>query len=338
MNKYTDLLNKIDNKNRQYGEHILLIDSMNTFIRNFSTLKSLNPGGHHVGGLLGFLRSLGFLVRTFDPTRVICVFDGKGGSMNRKNVDPNYKANREHVKVTNWGLFENIKEERESMTAQIERLFDYLECLPVYVSVHDKVEADDIISFLAQKFASKGHRSTIVSSDQDFYQIIDEQTSIYAPIKKKVIDHTNVVEIIKVLPSNYAIVKALVGDNSDNLPGVKGVGIKTIVKEFPKLVTEENVDLQYIYDISEQQIDGKKIFSRIIYDWDKVERNYGLMNIRTPRLSEGEIETILYNLQAQKPMLREGSFLKYMDIDRIENITNNTDGWLSLFSYLNSGK
>ena len=338
MNKYTDLLNKIDNKNRQYGEHILLIDSMNTFIRNFSTLKSLNPGGHHVGGLLGFLRSLGFLVRTFDPTRVICVFDGKGGSMNRKNVDPNYKANREHVKVTNWGLFENIKEERESMTAQIERLFDYLECLPVYVSVHDKVEADDIISFLAQKFTSKGHRSTIVSSDQDFYQIIDEQTSIYAPIKKKVIDHTNVVEIIKVLPSNYAIVKALVGDNSDNLPGVKGVGIKTIVKEFPKLVTEENVDLQYIYDISEQQIEGKKIFSRIIYDWDKVERNYGLMNIRTPRLSEGEIETILYNLQAQKPMLREGSFLKYMDIDRIENITNNTDGWLSLFSYLNSGK
>jgi 5'-3' exonuclease len=338
MNKYTDLLNKIDNKNRQYGEHILLIDSMNTFIRNFSTLKSLNPGGHHVGGLLGFLRSLGFLVRTFDPTRVICVFDGKGGSMNRKNVDPNYKANREHVKVTNWGLFENIKEERESMTAQIERLFDYLECLPVYVSVHDKVEADDIISFLAQKFASKGHRSTIVSSDQDFYQIIDKQTSIYAPIKKKVIDHTNVVEIIKVLPSNYGIVKALVGDNSDNLPGVKGVGIKTIVKEFPKLVTEENVDLQYIYDISEQQIEGKKIFSRIIYDWDKVERNYGLMNIRTPRLSEGEIETILYNLQAQKPMLREGSFLKYMDIDRIENITNNTDGWLSLFSYLNSGK
>lgn len=338
MNKYTDLLNKIDNKNRQYGEHILLIDSMNTFIRNFSTLKSLNPGGHHVGGLLGFLRSLGFLVRTFDPTRVICVFDGKGGSMNRKNVDPNYKANREHVKVTNWGLFENIKEERESMTAQIERLFDYLECLPVYVTVHDKVEADDIISFLAQKFASKGHRSTIVSSDQDFYQIIDEQTSIYAPIKKKVIDHTNVVEIIKVLPSNYSIVKALVGDNSDNLPGVKGVGIKTIVKEFPKLVTEENVDLQYIYDISEQQIEGKKIFSRIIYDWDKVERNYSLMNIRTPRLSEGEIETILYNLQAQKPMLREGSFLKYMDIDRIENITNNTDGWLSLFSYLNSGK
>jgi len=338
MNKYTDLLNKIDNKNRQYGEHILLIDSMNTFIRNFSTLKSLNPGGHHVGGLLGFLRSLGFLVRTFDPTRVICVFDGKGGSMNRKNVDPNYKANREHVKVTNWGLFENIKEERESMTAQIERLFDYLECLPVYVSVHDKVEADDIISFLAQKFASKGHRSTIVSSDQDFYQIIDKQTSIYAPIKKKVINDTNIVEIIKVLPSNYAIVKALVGDNSDNLPGVKGVGIKTIVKEFPKLVTEENVDLQYIYDISEQQIEGKKIFSRIIYDWDKVERNYGLMNIRTPRLSEGEIETILYNLQAQKPMLREGSFLKYMDIDRIENITNNTDGWLSLFSYLNSGK
>ena len=338
MNKYTDLLNKIDNKNRQYGEHILLIDSMNTFIRNFSTLKSLNPGGHHVGGLLGFLRSLGFLVRTFDPTRVICVFDGKGGSMNRKNVDPNYKANREHVKVTNWGLFENIKEERESMTAQIERLFDYLECLPVYVSVHDKIEADDIISFLAQKFASKGHRSTIVSSDQDFYQIVDKQTSIYAPIKKKVIDHTNVVEIIKVLPSNYATVKALVGDNSDNLPGVKGVGIKTIVKEFPKLVTEENVDLQYIYDISEQQIEGKKIFSRIIYDWDKVERNYSLMNIRTPRLSEGEMETILYNLQAQKPMLREGSFLKYMDIDRIENITNNTDGWLSLFSYLNSGK
>mgnify|MGYP002507820283 CR=1 FL=1 len=89
MADYSKILKNLkESPPRELNDHLLIIDSMNTFIRSFSTLRAMNPQGHHIGGLVGLLRSLGFLVRTIDPTRVICVFDGKGSSTNRKNIDP----------------------------------------------------------------------------------------------------------------------------------------------------------------------------------------------------------------------------------------------------------
>ena len=77
---------------RELNDHIMVIDAMNMLIRSFSLLKAMSPTGHHIGGLVGFLRSLGYVTRIFDPTRVIVVWDGKGGSANRKNIDPNYNC------------------------------------------------------------------------------------------------------------------------------------------------------------------------------------------------------------------------------------------------------
>ena len=76
---YSDILNKIQKSEpRKLNDHVLLIDSMNLFIRNFSMINYVNVQGHHVGGLAGFLKSLGYLVRTINPTRVVLIFDGKG--------------------------------------------------------------------------------------------------------------------------------------------------------------------------------------------------------------------------------------------------------------------
>ena len=91
---------------RSLNDHILVIDAMNMLIRSFSLLKAMNPSGSHIGGIVGFLRSLGYVTRIFDPTRVIIVWDGKGGSANRKNVDPNYKAQRATSRITHWGLYD----------------------------------------------------------------------------------------------------------------------------------------------------------------------------------------------------------------------------------------
>ncbi len=88
MIDYSDILNKIEQKpDRKLNDHVLIVDSMNTFIRSFAMLQSMNPQGHHTGGLVGFLRSLGFLMRTIDPTRIICVFDGQASSASRKNIN-----------------------------------------------------------------------------------------------------------------------------------------------------------------------------------------------------------------------------------------------------------
>lgn len=336
MNKYLDILNNLQERpSPKSDDHLMLIDSLNTFIRSFVMLKSMNPGGHRVGGLLGFLRSLGFLTRTFEPTRIICVFDGKGSAMNRQNVDPNYKAQREHVKITNWGMFDTKDEERESMSAQIVRLLDYLECLPVDVISYDKIEADDIISFIAQEKVLTGSKVTIVSSDRDFLQLVRPNLSIYSPIKKMLIDSSNIESILGVHPSNYLVVKSLTGDSSDNLAGVKGVGTKTLVKKFPKLLTHPNLDLDSIYEACEQNLDKKRqMYANIIYDWDKVKKNYELMNLQEPRLTSEEKDTILNDIKVPSRDLSTITFLKYLEVDRIESITTNTDTWLETFRTL----
>ena len=184
MGKYDDMLAKIQvSEPRRLNDNILVIDAMNTFIRNFTMINLMNPQGSHVGGLVGFLKSLGFLVRTFDPTRIIVVFDGPGSTASRKIVNSDYKANRNLSRITNWEMYDNKDQEYASMSAQIERLVEYLHMLPVDLLAINKVEADDVIAFIAKEFSDS--KVTIVSSDKDFMQVVNDNVRVHSPIKKK---------------------------------------------------------------------------------------------------------------------------------------------------------
>ena len=316
---------------RELNDHILVIDAMNMLIRSFSLLKAMSPTGHHIGGLVGFLRSLGYVTRIFDPTRVVVVWDGKGGSGNRQNINPDYKAHRATNRITHWGLYDTKQEETEALVGQLFRTKDYLECLPVHQIMMEKLEADDIIAYLAQEATRNKKKVTIISSDKDFLQMINEYVEVYAPVKKKVYTAQNTKEEIKVIPENYNLVKALLGDNSDGLRGVKGLGIKTIVSEFPDIVDKPKTELDYIFNICEKNIEGKKIFSKIIHQWDKVETNFKLMNLHESVLDKREKDTILDIIKSDIPDLQAGAFLHLLDSDRIEGITKNTEGWLENF-------
>ena len=328
---YDDILSNLkETPPRALNDHILIIDAMNTLIRSFSLLKAMNPSGAHVGGLVGFLRSLGYVTRIFDPTRVIIVWDGKGGSGNRKNIDPNYKAQRATSRITHWGLYDTKEEETEALIGQLYRTQDYLDCLPVQQMMLEKLEADDIMAYLAKRASKAGKKVTIVSSDKDFLQLIDDNIEVYAPVKKKTFDKFNIFEELKVLPTNYNIVKALLGDNSDNLQGVKGLGIKTIVSEFPKLLTEK-VDLDYVYKVAEEKLEDKKIFPKIIHNWGRVITNFELMDLHNTVLDNVEIQYVEDTLKEEIPDLQSGAFLHLLDQDKIEGITKNTEGWLENF-------
>jgi len=332
---FNNILNNLkETPPRALNDHIMLVDGMNTLIRSFSLLKAMNPTGTHVGGLVGFLRSLGFITRTFDPTRVIIVWDGKGGSGNRQNIDPNYKAQRATSRITHWGLYDTKEEETEALIGQLFRVQDYLDCLPVHQIGIEKLEADDIMAWIAKRASgSNVKKCTIVSSDKDFLQLVDDTVQVYAPVKKKTFTAANINEELKVLPENYNIVKALLGDNSDNLQGVKGLGIKTIVSEFPKLLTEK-INLDYIFDTAEEKLDGKKIFAKIIHNWERVETNFKLMDLHDTALDDKEKETVNNVLKSNVPDLQTGAFLHLLDQDKIEGITKNTDGWLENFRRL----
>ena len=316
---------------RELNDHILVIDSMNTFIRSFSMLKAMNPQGHHIGGLVGFLRSLGYVTRIFDPTRIICVFDGKGSSVNRKNINPNYKAHRTNTRITNWGMFDSKAEEYESLAAQVDRLKDYLDCLPVQTLEMEKLEADDIIAYIALQASKSNKKVTIVSSDKDFLQLVNNSVEVYSPIKKATITENNVKDFIGVIPENYNIVKALLGDNSDGLSGVKGLGIKTIIKEFPLISRKPVSGLNYIYDVCEKKLEDKKIFAKILHNWDKVKTNFDLMNLHEGLLDNSEKNHIFDIIKEPAPSLQTGAFMHLLNTDKIEGITKNTEGWLQNF-------
>jgi DNA polymerase-1 len=334
VGKYDDMLAKIQvSEPRRLNDNILVIDAMNTFIRNFTMINLMNPQGSHVGGLVGFLKSLGFLVRTFDPTRIIIVFDGPGSTAARKLVNSDYKANRNLSRITNWEMYDNKDQEYASMSAQIERLVEYLHMLPVDLLAINKVEADDVIAFIAKEFSES--KVTIVSSDKDFMQVVNDNVRVHSPIKKKNYGPAEVLEEQGVLPSNYLIVKALLGDNSDNLQGVKGLGIKGVLKHFPNLASIPNTDLDYVYEVCEEGVQKTKILAKILERKHVVDQNYGLMNLMEPQLSDTQISIILDVLGSPCQQLNATAFMLMLQQDNIQHgITKNTESWLETFRYI----
>jgi len=266
------------------------------------------------------------------------VFDGQASSASRKNINSDYKANRNIKRITNWEIFDDKDDEFQSMTMQMGRLVEYLQCLPLTLISIDKIEADDTISYLAQKFRDNNKKVTIVSSDKDFLQIVDQNIEVYSPIKKKTYGKKEVQEELGMIPENYLIMKALLGDNSDNLTGIKGLGPKTLLKEFPGIVKDPLFELKDIHKICNEKLQTKKIFAQILYDWDKVKTNYELMNLLEPRLGDYEIVHILDKIKEPTPSLQAVTFLSMLEADQIEALNKNVEGWLEIFRPLSTYK
>ena len=91
----------------------------------------VNPLGIHIGGLGGFFRSLGAMIRQMNPTQVYVVFDGAGSANNRKNIMPEYKSGRDLQRITNWDAFDDKDDEDDAKVDQMVRIIQYLKTLPV---------------------------------------------------------------------------------------------------------------------------------------------------------------------------------------------------------------
>ncbi len=307
------------------NDKVLIIDSLNTFLRNFAVINHINPAGNHIGGLTGFLKSLGHIIRLVEPTRVILVFDGQGGSTNKRYLYPEYKTNRSNTRVTNWDAFDNKEEEVESITNQVIRLVDYLKCLPVDLLIIDKIEADDVIGYIANKLAGE---VVIMSTDKDYLQLINDKITVYSPIKKKFYTPKDVIEEFGVTPVNFLQYKILMGDDSDNVPGVKGVGKKTILSLFPQLSSQNRVTLKEILDISADQRESKKGYMNIANFSHQLIINEKLMDLHNPNIPDSSIEEIERMLDNPNQVLDKRAFLMLYQMDKLQNSIPNTDMWL----------
>lgn len=338
--KYEQLLSNVQPDIRKELNSILIIDGLNTFLRSFTMINHMNPDGHHIGGLTGFLKSIGYAIRMCDPTKVVIVFDGVGGSNARKNLYPEYKANRNNNRMTNYSIFQSKDEEQESINNQMERLIQYLKCLPVTVISIDGLEADDIIGYLANKFESyeETQKVTIMSADKDFLQLVTDKVSLYSPTKKKVYQPKDVFEEYGVTSTNFINYKILLGDQSDNVPGVSGLGPKKLLKLYPELTSEAKVTLDSIIERSTELINENKLFLSVVERSRQLYINEQLMSLDGSFISP-ENKQLVKDAFNNSYSLNIPIFLQLYHNDKLGESIPNVQSWLTqLFGYPNSFK
>jgi DNA polymerase-1 len=339
--KLLDNVTQEDKEGSTFTKHsrVLLIDGMNLFLRNFAVLNYINQDGVHIGGLGGFLRSLGYLIYLNKPTSVYIVFDGIGSSVNRKNLLPEYKSNRNITRITNWDAFDNLDDENESKVNQISRLIHYLKCLPVKTIAIDKTEADDLISHLATHLV-KEHDSKVIitSADKDFLQLVNNNITVYSPIEKDFYTADTVKSKFSLPPENFILYKTLLGDNSDKVPGVKGLGKGKIFKLFPELQTQV-LTLDNIFEISAQKYKEHIIYSRIVFEEEAIRNCFKIMNLSSPIIDDNEKQELEDLVFSTTPELKVAEFLKLYNEDGMNNTIKLVERWLpDNFRVLNSFK
>jgi DNA polymerase-1 len=213
------------------GDHVFLVDGSSYIFRAYHALPPLNrkSDGLQVNAVLGFCNMLWKLLRDMPPdnrpTHLAIVFD-KSEVTFRNKLYPDYKAHRPPAPddlIPQFGLI------REAV-----RAFD-LPCLEQI-----GFEADDLIATYVRQASSRGATATIVSSDKDLMQLVDDRITMYDTMKDRRIGIAEVIEKFGVPPEKVVEVQALAGDSTDNVPGVPGIGIKTaaqLIVEYGDLET-----------------------------------------------------------------------------------------------------
>jgi len=307
------------------NDKVMVVDGLNMFIRVFGAVPTLNDDGEHVGGVTGFLLSLGALIRKNKPTRVLVVFDGKGGSHRRKKMYKGYKEGRTGLtKVNRLVGYEDLEDQQESMRKQFGLLIKYLELLPLDLCYIDYVEADDIMAYAARHIFKK--EVLIVSSDKDFLQLVDDRISVYQPTKKKMIYKEDVKELFGVPSHNLVFYRIFDGDKSDNIPGVRGVGPKTLVNKL-LFLQNENLDMNTLME-SVSELDDEKLKKKILDNKDVLELNYKLMQLSDPEIGSSIKSNVRGIINSPINQLNSFQFKKEFMMDKLYTAFKNIESWL----------
>ena len=305
------------------NDKVLIIDGLNTFIRVFSVIPTTNEDGIHIGGIVGFLRSIGYAINMIRPTRTIIVFDGKGGSNRRRKIYPEYKQNRRtKYRVNRSNSFASQADEKQNMIMQIQRVVEYLDTLPVTVLSYDNIEADDTIGYVCRQVLTDS-QITIMSTDKDFLQLANGRIKIWSPTKKKMYDENMVLEEYGISSHNYIWYRVLDGDKSDNISGVRGLGLKTIQKKLPFLSENRIVNID-------------EVLNELPEHKDTIELNYKLMQLSDVDISASTKTKIVDRVNAPINRLVKFKFEKMFLEDKLFTALPNVTSWLlTNFNQLN---
>ena len=267
------------------NKRVIIIDALNMFLRAYIVDPSLSTNGQPIGGIKGSIKILQKLARITQPDSIVVVWDGPNGSRKRKSMDKNYKAGRKPLRLNR--AFHNLTDDEEIKNKiwQQTRVIEYFNEMPIVQVMLPEVEADDVISYVTQLDCYTGWQKVVISNDKDFLQLCDEETIVYRPTVDAVLNKKRVIEEYGIHPCNMALARAIVGDSSDNLPGIRGAGLTSIKKRLSFLAAEKDYTIQEVIEFCENADRKLKFFSNIVEGRGIIEHNYKMMQLYSPMLS-----------------------------------------------------
>ncbi len=279
-------------------KRLLIIDGQNMFIRNYVMSPQLDINGAPIGGLTGFMRSLQKEVRRAKPDRVAICWEGPGGSQKRRERNKNYKLGRKAPRLNREYTFATPEEERENKYSQLVKLTEYLDHLPILQLSLENVEADDIIAWLCHCNEYSDWQKLIISNDKDFIQLCDDKTVLVRPGKnEEVLNKNSVLEQYNIHPRNFAWARAITGDKSDNLEGVKGLGLATVAKRFSFLSENQDYTLKDILTHAKNNNCKIKAYQNVLDSEEIIASNYEIMQLYTSTISSQGANKLKYAIK-----------------------------------------
>lgn len=316
--------------NRQ--QTVLLVDAMGLYLRHFVAHPALGKDGRHVGGIVGFLIDLKRIVERFRPSPIYVIWEG-GGSPRRRAIFKDYKSHRRPERLNRF-YDDDIPSTTTDRDNQIKILVKLLKCTPICQVYVPDCEADDVIGYMS-RYHWKDALKIILSADKDYYQLISEGSIIYSPTWKKLVQESDVIERFGVHPVNFSLAKAVCGDDSDNIPGVEGVGFKTLAKRFDFLKESKEVTIDELIDQARQKIEqGSKVqaFQSIAENEILIRRNWSLVNLDTANLASYQIDRINHVCDTFKPSRNKMDFMRILIAEGIQ--TFNVDQFFLTLSHI----
>jgi 5'-3' exonuclease len=168
-----------------------------------------------------------------------------------------------------------------------------------------------------------------MSSDKEFLQLVDTNVKVWAPTKKKLYGIEEVIEEYSIHPYNITINRVLDGDKSDNIEGIKGFGAKRLAKMFPFLKEEKRYELDEIREYAEQNVEQYGLFQKLIDEYDKVELNNQLMNLRLLDFSMKAKMSIQQFMNQPPKKLNKMQLLLKFSKDGLSHAFMNFPDWVS---------
>jgi 5'-3' exonuclease len=316
---------------------VLLVDGDNLLTIGFYGLKNHFYKGSHIGAIFHFIDTLRRSFETYKLDKIVVFWDGEEGSLSRKKIYHLYKENRKTRIKT--------EEEINSYNTQRNRVKQYLEELFVRQGEFEYCETDDSIAYYTQN--SPSENKIIYSSDGDLTQLVSENTQIYNPSHKKLykVNDDIIYEHQQIKIENVVLVKMLCGDKSDNISGIKNMGIKRLLTLVPE-IQDRKVTLNEVIKRGNNLLLENKdnwlvknlltgVTKHGVFGDEFFEINEKIVNLSKPILTEDaveNIESLIHDEMDPEGRSYKNTMKMMMEDGLFHLLPKSDDAWVKFFN------